>query len=192
MTQVEYRPDFELTKWWCHEMETVSTSLAICEGNPLVTGGFSSQKASNTGFGVFFDVSLNKRLNTQSSRRWFKTTGCSLWRHCIEIPNYSDELQGDWTYITVQIWHGRYIQNDKHLLLTPNQVVVFPKLLTKLPCSLPWSISCTRQYHDVMCDTVRKEARLYLWTSFGPLCAEKYFVKGQRSSLHWTAVHCQL
>ena len=30
--------------WWCHEMETFSVSLALCEGNPPVTGGFPSQR----------------------------------------------------------------------------------------------------------------------------------------------------
>ena len=62
-------------------MQAVFTLLALCEGNPPVTGGFSSQRASNTGFDVFFDVSLNKRQNKQSSCRWFETPGWSLWRH---------------------------------------------------------------------------------------------------------------
>ena len=30
--------------WWRHEMETFSVLLALCEGNPLVTGGFPSPK----------------------------------------------------------------------------------------------------------------------------------------------------
>ena len=47
-------------------METVSASLALCVGNPLVTSGFPSQRASNTGFDVFFHVSLKKWLNKQS------------------------------------------------------------------------------------------------------------------------------
>ena len=34
--------------WWRHQMEMVSTLLALCEGNPPVTGGFPSQRASNT------------------------------------------------------------------------------------------------------------------------------------------------
>ena len=32
-----------------------------------VTGGFPSKMASNTGVGVFFDVSLHKRLNKVGS-----------------------------------------------------------------------------------------------------------------------------
>ena len=39
-----------------HDMETLSTLLALCEGNPPVTDGFPSQWAGNTGFDVLFDV----------------------------------------------------------------------------------------------------------------------------------------
>ena len=34
--------EFELS-WWRHQMETFSVLLALCEGNPVVTGGFFSQ-----------------------------------------------------------------------------------------------------------------------------------------------------
>ena len=37
--------------------------LALCDENPLVTSGFPSQRASNTGFAIFFDISLNQRIN---------------------------------------------------------------------------------------------------------------------------------
>ena len=39
--------------------------LALCEGNSPVTGEFPSQRASNVGFDVFFDVSVNKLLHRQ-------------------------------------------------------------------------------------------------------------------------------
>ena len=39
-----------------HTMDTLSVSLALCEGNPPVTGGFPSQRAGNAGFDVFCDV----------------------------------------------------------------------------------------------------------------------------------------
>ena len=42
----------------CHDMETISVLLALCEGIPLVTDGFSSQRASNASF-VWFGFSLN-------------------------------------------------------------------------------------------------------------------------------------
>ena len=33
--------------WWRHDIETLSASLPLCEGNPPVTGGFPSQRASD-------------------------------------------------------------------------------------------------------------------------------------------------
>ena len=47
---------------------TLSAWLALCEGNPPVTGGFPSQRPSTAGLDVFFEVNLNKRLCKQS--RW--------------------------------------------------------------------------------------------------------------------------
>ena len=83
--------------WWRHQMEAVSVWLALCVGNPLVTGGFPSQMASHTSFDIFFDVSLNQRLNKLSIRRWFETPGCSLWRHCkglSKTKHYSAVIMG--------------------------------------------------------------------------------------------------
>ena len=34
--------------WWRHQMEIFSASLALCEGNPSVTGWFPHTKASDT------------------------------------------------------------------------------------------------------------------------------------------------
>ena len=53
---------------------------------PPVIGGFPSQRVSNTGSDVFCDVSLNKLLNKQSSRRRFETPICPLWLHCNVFP----------------------------------------------------------------------------------------------------------
>ena len=47
-------------------METVSALLAIWAGNSLVSGEFPAQKPVTQGFGVFFDLRLNKRLSKQS------------------------------------------------------------------------------------------------------------------------------
>ena len=67
--------------WWRHQMETFSAFLVLCGGNPPVTGGFPSQRPVTRSFGVFFDLSLNKRLSKQPRRRWFETPSRSLWRH---------------------------------------------------------------------------------------------------------------
>ena len=39
---------------WCHDMETLNALLALCEGNPSVTDGFPSQRASNEEFDGLF------------------------------------------------------------------------------------------------------------------------------------------
>ena len=41
-------------------MEKLSVLLALCEGNPAVTGGFPSQKPVTQSFDIFFVVRLNK------------------------------------------------------------------------------------------------------------------------------------
>ena len=56
--------------------------LALCEGNPPVTGGFPSQRPVTQSYDVFLDLRLNKRLSKQSRWRWFETSLRSLWCHC--------------------------------------------------------------------------------------------------------------
>ena len=68
--------------WWCHQMETFSPSLALCEGNLPITGGFPSQRPVRGSFDVFFDLCLNTWLSKQSRCQWFEMPLCSLWHHC--------------------------------------------------------------------------------------------------------------
>ena len=60
---------FQNYSWWRNDMEMLFALLALCEGNPPVTSGFPSQRASN----VVLGVSLNKLLNKQSGYWWFET-----------------------------------------------------------------------------------------------------------------------
>ena len=63
---------------------------ALCAGNFPVTGELPSQRPVKWSFDVFFDLRLNKRLSTQSRRRWFETPSRPLWRHYnVEALNYS-------------------------------------------------------------------------------------------------------
>ena len=68
--------------WWRHQMETFSALLAICAGNPPVTGEFSAQRPVTLSFDVFCDLRLNKRLSKQWWGWWFETPSRPLWRHC--------------------------------------------------------------------------------------------------------------
>ena len=60
-----------VSAWSRDQMETFSALLALCEGNPLVTGGFPSQRPVTWNFDIFFDLCLNKRLSKQSWGWWF-------------------------------------------------------------------------------------------------------------------------
>ena len=75
-----------LQTWWRHQMETFSMLLALCEGNPPVTGAFPSQRPVAWSFHVFFDLRLNKRLSKQTIRRSFETPSCPLWCHYDGFP----------------------------------------------------------------------------------------------------------
>ena len=74
--------EFE-NSWWRHQIATFSALLALCEGNPPVTGGFPSHSPVTRSFDVFFDVRLNKQLSRQSRRRWDETPYgdqcCACW-----------------------------------------------------------------------------------------------------------------
>ena len=71
--------------WWCYQMETFSTLLALCVGNSPVTGEFPAQKPVTWSFDVFFDLCLNKQLSKQLWGWWFETILHPLWRHCNEF-----------------------------------------------------------------------------------------------------------
>ena len=65
--------------WWRHQMETCSTSLALCEWNPPVTDGFPPQRPLTRSLGD--DLRQNKQLSKQSRRRWFETPSRWFWRN---------------------------------------------------------------------------------------------------------------
>ena len=44
--------------WWRHQMEVLPALLALCEGNPPVTGGFPSQSPVTRSCNVFLDARL--------------------------------------------------------------------------------------------------------------------------------------
>ena len=66
-------------------------------GNSPVTGEFT--RPVTKGFGVFFDLHLNKRFYKQSRRRWFDTPSRSLWRHCTEHASTHWQVQCPWQSI---------------------------------------------------------------------------------------------
>ena len=71
-TKYNWYRENQVLLWWHHEIEIFSVLLALCEGNPPVTGGFPLQRPVTQSFDVFFDLRMNKRLSKQSRHRWFK------------------------------------------------------------------------------------------------------------------------
>ena len=80
--------------WWRHQTETFPMSLALCEGNPPVTGGFPSQRPLKWSFAFFYGVRLNKPLSKQSRCRWIERSWRSLWRHG-NVPHKSSSSRAD-------------------------------------------------------------------------------------------------
>ena len=58
--------------WWRHQIETPSAYFLFAANSP-VTDVFPSQRPVTQGFGVLYDLRLNKRFSKQSGRRWFET-----------------------------------------------------------------------------------------------------------------------
>ena len=94
----------EAVTWWRHQMETFSALLALCEGNPPVTGGFPSQRPVTRSFDLFFDLRLNKTVE--------QTIETPLIRDAISPNNASLEWPRSTLSITNQCWgldwHGSF------------------------------------------------------------------------------------
>ena len=65
--------------WWCYQMETFSTLMALCAGNSPVTGEFPEQRPVSRNFEVLFDLCLNKPLSKQSRGWWSETHKYFTW-----------------------------------------------------------------------------------------------------------------
>ena len=112
--------------WLRHQMEILSASLTLYEGNPPATGegntpvtsGFPAQRPVTRSFDVFFDARLNKRLNKHSRCWWFETPWRSLWRQCngfvlcyvLVLTEFIHIVQGCFRRLT----HNLPWQNGRH------------------------------------------------------------------------------
>ena len=105
-----------LKAWWHHQMETFSALLAICVGNPPVTGELPAQRPVTRSFDVFFDLRLNKRLTKQSWVWWFETPSRPLWRHCKGYQSWSVGLVLFWTLHIYIRWRSIRIPQQRHEL----------------------------------------------------------------------------
>ena len=103
-----------ISSWWCHQMETFSTLLALCAGNSPVTGEFPKQRPVIRGFDVFFDLRRNKWLSKQSWGWRSETPSPSLWCHCNVFSDWQAfTLKGNFSQILpkeiwLHIWRQSY------------------------------------------------------------------------------------
>ena len=108
--------------WWRHQMETISTLLALCAGNSPVSGEFPSQRPVTRSFDVFFDLCPNKRLGKQLWGWWLETPSGSLWRHCNEngVGMHGISCGGGWGVGVGDgiLWRYRCFETNNEKLLT--------------------------------------------------------------------------
>ena len=95
-----------------------------------VTGGFPSQRASNAGFDVYFDVSLNKRTR----RRWLEKPSRSLWRHCIALRVFLVGWGVNWLCYNVKTAYWGHLKRDS-----------WRPIIFRVAHMLHWAISIGRE-----------------------------------------------
>ena len=75
-TKLKFQMHDDVIKW-----KLFFASLALCAGNPPVTGEFPTQRPVTRSFDVFFDLHLNERLSKQPWGWWYETLSRPLWHH---------------------------------------------------------------------------------------------------------------
>ena len=132
---------FVLFSWWRFQMESFSALLTVCEGNPLVTDGFSSQTPVTWSFDIFFDLRLNKRFSKRSRRRWFETPLRSLWCHCNVWPPRiictarTQINKIPWLLSKLSIHHKRRPQKKS---FSASYILIISLLFLQAKCVMVW------------------------------------------------------
>ena len=106
--------------------------LALCEGNPPVTGGFPSQIPVTRSFDTFFDRRWNKRLSKQSRRRCFETSSRWLWRHCNATARIDTAAPGPSAVVNIP----KLKNHNVLLLMTTKPILDWVLLLLLCGCLL--------------------------------------------------------
>ena len=68
--------------WWCHDMESFSTLLALCEGNPPVTHGFPPQRTIVTEFWCFLWCMPEQMVEQTVEFPVICNAMALMWHHC--------------------------------------------------------------------------------------------------------------
>ena len=115
--------------------------LALCDGNPSITGGIPSHRASNTGFYVFFEVIPIKLLNKYlivMSLIWDAMT--LIWRHCNVDLHQAWWCHGVTLYAVSSPKIDDLTQWTKWLILCRRHLPMI--LLIRIIISVPFSSNC--------------------------------------------------
>ena len=97
--------------WWCHDMETLSTLLALCHGESTNPWWIMPQKPAMQNLNVSFIVSLNRQSNWTDSQiagdlrqQWFSK---SQWKYVILTKSW--KLYFIVYFNATMIWLLRYV-----------------------------------------------------------------------------------
>ena len=105
-----------MTSWYGN----ISALLALCEGNPSVTSGFSWQSAGNAGFDVSFDVTMNKQLKNEVAGNPQRSYDVTVMTHIHMHIRFK---------IPISSHHGIYSQHNLTILYHKNCGRVCPHSL---------------------------------------------------------------
>ena len=124
-----------------------SSLLALCEDNPPVAGGFSSQRPLTHSFDVFIALRLNKRFSKHSRARWFETLSRSLWRHKWRWSLYPSFISLCWNMdscICTQTYNstGKVIRTFRTKIFKP-----ITKKYWRI-CFMPFSTANSKMFSD--------------------------------------------
>ena len=90
--------------WWRNEIETLSVSLTLCEGNPPVAGGFPSQRARDDDIWCFpYSKTQQPEQNTRKTRRDWDTT-VRVNKVSRSYHRQSRSWQQTWPRIRYEMW----------------------------------------------------------------------------------------
>ena len=91
--------------WYCDNMEMLSTSLALCEGNPAVTGEFPSKGTSKVELWYFMCCKVWTNSRVISDLRWLDIicTFISVLVLCIHSALYNTLYLHEWEYF-IKAW----------------------------------------------------------------------------------------
>ena len=135
--------------WWCHQMETFSSLLAICAANSPVTGEFSTQRPVTRSFDLFY-LHLNKRLIKQWWCWWFGTPSRLVWLHC-NARGYQRDMS-DVLHSFFSPGHGKLRPKSCHIIsdiYVVYQCLITPRYIKFLVGKFTWSISRKRNINTV-------------------------------------------